>query len=191
MIPNDRAFNGKNYFLDGDKTIYRYQIFDKVGIYRFKIRFVSVNSPYKQGIAIKLSKKPEFKGVFLINGVQLSAPKKKQLNYVIQEGAFLDNEFEIELKINEGFIAFCNASNFFSDDQALTNKIAEMTGKKVEQFENKGFTSGFSAANLYGNAFWAEQISNNHYQFHCNDHVMDDDYDDLIFDLFVEYSTVE
>ena len=191
MIPNDRAFNGKNYFQDGDKTIYRYQRFDKVGIYRLKIRFVSVNSPYKQGIAIKLSKKPEFKGVFLINGIQLSTPKKKHWNYVIQEGEFLGNEFEIELKINEGFIAFCNASNFLSGNQALTDKIIEMTGKNAEQFENKGFTSGFSATNIYGNAFWVEQISNNQYRFHCNDHAMDDDYDDLIFDLFVEYSALK
>ena len=32
-----------------------------------------------------------------------------------------------DFKINEGFIAFCNASNFLSNDQVLTDKIAEMT----------------------------------------------------------------
>lgn len=183
MIPNDRAFNGQNYFQDGDKTIYRYQRFDKAGVYRIKIRFVSVNSPYKQGFAIKFSKKPEFKGTFLINGVQLSDPKKKHLNYIIQEGVYLDNEFEIELEMKDGFVAFCNASNYLS--QAMIDKVVKMTGKSAEQFENKGFTSGFSAANMYGNAFWIEQLSNNHYRFHCNDHEMDEDYDDLIFDMVI------
>ena len=44
----------------------------------------------------------------------------------------------------------------------------------------------FSAGHLYGNAFWMEQLSDNRYRFYCNDHRMDDDFDDLIFDLEIE-----
>ena len=56
----------------------------------------------------------------------------------------------------------------------------------MDDFENTGFTSGFSAANIYGNAFGVEKLSENLYRFHCNDHRMDDDFDDLIFDITTE-----
>jgi len=36
---------------------------------------------------------------------------------------------------------------------------------------------------MYGNAFWIEQLSDTCQRFHCNDHKMDDDFDDLIFDM--------
>jgi len=186
MLPNDRAFNGNYFFQENGKTFFRYQRIEKKGKYQLKIKFISTNSSCQQGIAIKFSKKPEFKGNVLINGVSLSKPKKKHFTYVIREGIFENNEFRIDLLVEEGFIAFCNASDLLGDYPGLVEKVAEMTGKNPEQFEDKGFTSGFSAANMYGNAFWIESITPSCYRFHCNDHKMDDDFDDLIFDLEVE-----
>ena len=185
MIPNDRTFNGRSYFQEGGKTFFRFQRIEEKGHYQFKIKFVSVNSPYKQGIAFKFSSKPEFKGEIIINGVRLEKPKKKRLNYVIEEALFKENEFVAELLLIEGFVVFCNASDILGDYPGLVDKVAELTGKPAEQFEGKGYTSGFSAANMYGNAFWVEVLSDNRYRFHCNDHKLDDDFDDLIFDVEV------
>lgn len=186
MIPNDRAFNGKNFFQENGKNFFRYERIEKKGKYTLKLKFIAVNSPYKQGIAIRFSRNPEFKGKILINGIRLTKPRKKHLSYIIREGLFTDNEVKLEILIEDGFIAFCNASNLLADYSDLPNKMTEMIDKKSEQFESKGFTSSFSASHMYGNAFWVEPLSENCYRFYCNDHQMDDDFDDLIFDLEVE-----
>lgn len=110
------------------------------------------------------------------------------MSYVIREGYYDGNEFEIELLLETGFISFSSASNFLGDYPGLVDMAAQKTGKEVKQLESKGFTSGFTAASWYGNAFWMETLHDKHYRFHCNDHFMDDDFDDLVFDVMVEYS---
>lgn len=188
MIPNDRAFNGKYFFEFDGKIFYRYQRIEKAGKYRLKIKLVSKNTPYKQGIAISFSTEPTFRGIILINGVPLLPVKKKHFAHVISEELFDCNELEIEILIEEGFLLFCNASDISEDYQEIFSKIQKIVNNPLERVNRENFTSGFSAGNLYGNAFWIENITKNKYRFYCNDHRMDDDFDDLIFDLEVKYS---
>ena len=184
MIPNDRTFNGNYYFQEDGKTFYRYYKLEINGRYQLKLRYISKNSIYKQGIAIGFTTEPKFKGYLRINDVSIDVPRKKHFYHIISEEVFVNNELQIELYIKDGGIVFSSASNIFGDD--IIEQISQMTGKNKAEIAKDVFTSGFSAVNRYGNAFWIEEISEKHYRFHCNDHEMDDDFDDFIFDVEIE-----
>ena len=186
MIPNERAFNGNYYFQEDGKTFYRYYKLEINGRYQLKLRYISKNSIYKQGIAIGFTTEPKFQGYLSINDVSIDVPSKKRFYHIISEELFENNEIQIELYIKDGGIIFSSASDILGDYPGITEQIAQMTGKDKAEIANDVFTSGFSAVNRYGNAFWIEEISEKRYRFHCNDHEMDDDFDDFIFDVEIE-----
>lgn len=190
MIPDNRAFRGRETYEENGKIFYRSYKIDKSGKFRVIIRVVSINSPYRQAIAFSLSNKPKFKGVLYINGTQF-VPEKKQLNYVIPVALPDKSEIVFDLDIVGGYLRLANASDFLDDYPELIEQISAQTGRSREQFRGCSYTSGFAAGFLYANAFWVEQIPNNRYRFHCNDHKMDDDFDDLIFDLEIESLSAE
>lgn len=185
MIPNNRAFNGHETFEEDGKVFYRSYKIKNQGQFQLAINVIAINSTYRQAIAFSLSKSPKFKGTLFINGEEF-IPEKKKINYIMP--VLLPNKSEIimELDVGEGFIRLANASDFLDDYPELIEKISQQTGKSRDQFRGNSYASGFTAANLYGNAFWVETLSENCYRFHCNDHKMDDDFDDLIFDLAVK-----
>lgn len=156
MIPNDRAFNGKSSYEDNGKTITRWHQIKYEGEYQLQFRFVSVNSIYRQGIALFFS---EFAGQVLLDGVPLKIPKNVFGHYVFREDEFPSKEFILSVCVEKGYLFFGSAS---------------------ERPELGIFTSG-----AFGNAFWFEEISDKVYRFHCNDHEMDDDFDDMIFEMSV------
>lgn len=185
MIPNNRAFNGRETFEENGKVFYRSYKVEEQGRFRLKIQIVSINSPYRQAIAFRLSSSPKFKGTLLINGQQLKE-EKKRLNYVMPVALPNENEVVMDLDVAEGNISLANASDFLDDYPEMIEKISAQTGRTRDQFRGCSYTSGFSAGILYGNAFWMEQLSDNRYRFHCNDHQLDDDFDDLVFDLEIQ-----
>lgn len=184
MLPNDRAFNGQETYEADGKIYYRSYKIEKQGKFQLKIRVVSVDSKYRQAIAFSLSSSPRFKGTIFING-QKFIPEKRRLNYVMPVELPDRAELVMDLDLEEGYIHLANASDFLDDYPQLIEQISIQTGRTREQFRGNSYTSGFTAANLYGNAFWIESLSQNRYRFHCNDHKMDEDFDDLIFDLEV------
>jgi len=190
MIPNNRAFNGKETFEEDGKVFYRSYKVEKQGKFRLKIRIVSINSPYRQAIAFGFSSQPKFKGSILINGQQFKE-EKKRMNYVMPVELPNKDEIVMDLDVTNGYVYLSNASDFLDDYPELIEKISVQTGRTRDQFRGCSYTSGFSAGILYGNAFWMEQFSTNRYRFHCNDHQMDDDFDDLIFDLEIESASKE
>jgi len=185
MIPNNSAFQGKETYEDGGRTIYRSHKIEKRGKFRLVLRVVSINSTYRQGIAFCLSTEPKFKGMLFINGTRFVG-EKKQLNYVMPVELPDNTEIILDLDIEEGHLRLANASDFLDDYPEMIERISAQTGRPREQFRGCSYTSGFSAGFLYGNAFWVDRISENYYRFYCNDHQMDDDFDDLIFDMIVE-----
>lgn len=184
MIPNDRAFSGRETFEEDGKIFYRFYKFGMQGKFQMKIQVISINSDYHQAIAFSLSTDPKFKGTLLING-QRFVPEKKKINYVMPVKLPDNIEIIMDFDVVEGYIYLANASDFLDDYPEIIEKISAQTGRSREQFRGCSFTSGFSAANMYGNAFWVEVLSDNRYRFHCNDHKLDDDFDDLIFDVEV------
>lgn len=182
MIPNDRAFNGKPTFEDNGKTYYRSYRIERTGKFRLIIEVVSINSEYRQAIAFSLSNNPKFNGAIFINGTQFIPEKKKQ-HYVMPVDLPDKSRIVMDLDVTGGYFMLANASDFLDDYPDLIEKISAQTGRSREEFRGNSYTSGFTAANRYGNSFYIEQLSENKYRFYCNDHKMDDDFDDLVFDM--------
>lgn len=190
MIPDNCAFNGREIFEENGKTFCRNYKIEKMGKFRLTISIISINSIYRQAIAFSLSTKPKFKGTLQIDG-QKFTPEKKQINYVIPVEIPDKAEIILDLDIMEGYLRIANASDFLDDYPEMIEGISSQTGRSREQFRGCSYTSGFTAGFLYGNAFWVEQISDTKHRFHCNDHKLDDDFDDLVFDLEIEDLSVE
>ena len=190
MIPNNRAFNGRETFEYDGKVFYRNYKIDLQGKFRLKLQVIAINSAYRQAIAFSLSSSPKFKGTLLINGQEF-IPVKKSNNYVMPVALPDKTEIIMDFDVVKGYIRLANASDFLDDYPELIERISQQTGRSRDQFRGNSYTSGFTAAHLYGNAFWLESFSKNHYRFHCNDHRMDDDFDDLIFDLEIESLSAE
>jgi len=185
MLPNNRTFNGRQKIEVDGKVYYRSYRIERQGKFRLIIRVISINSDYNQGVAFCFSRTPKFKGTLFLNG-QKFVPEKKQHNYVIPVALPEKKEIVMDLDVLDGYFILSNASDYLDDYPDLIETISHQTSRTRDQFRGNSYTSGFTAANLYGNAFWVESYSENYYRFHCNDHKMDEDFDDLIFELEVE-----
>lgn len=168
-----------------EKTYYRTYELNRQGKIRLTLRILSIQSKYRQGIAFAFSKKPSFKGGILLNGEPF-IPQKGQRLFVIPVSLPEKAEIIMDLDVIEGDISLSNASDFLDDYPEMIEGIAQLTGRAREDFRGNTYASGFTAANLYGNAFWIEPISETLYRFHCNDHQLDDDFDDMVFELEIE-----
>ena len=190
MLPNNRTFNGQETYEENGTVFFRSYTVNKSGKFRLTLRVVSIHSPYRQAVAFNFSRNPKFKGKLSINGTQF-APEKKQLSYILPVNDSDQSEVILDLDIAEGYLRLSGASDFLDDYPELIEKISAQTGRSRDQFRGCSYTSGFSAGTLYGNALWVEELSPTRYRFHCNDHQMDDDYDDLIFDMEIADSATE
>lgn len=182
MIPNDVAFDGKISYMDPDlgTRVYRSCRLDRPGSYELHFRFVEFNSPYRQALQLSFSRDPKFKGKAWLNGEKLPILRKRTESYLFKEDGVPDNEFIIKLDMTEGYISLRNASNLLRKDDDIRKRFFEMTGRELDESKAESFTGG-----RYANAFWVEKLENHVYRFHCNDHEMDDDFNDFIFDLQV------
>ena len=184
MIPNARAFNGKEAFEADGKIFFRSWKIPRQRKFRLSIQVKEIHSIYKQGIAFSLSSNPRFMGNICINGEPWNIDRRHQMAHVIPVSQDVPyDQLVIDLDILDGYIRIANASDFLDDYLELIEKVSAQTGRTREQFRGCTFTSGFAAANMYGNAFWIETLGDNKFRFHCNDHKMDDDFDDMIFDM--------
>ena len=181
MIPDVRVFNGKPFLEAEGKVLYRYKTIAQTGDHAWRIRFLSVDSPYKQGVAFNLSR--TFKGKLFLNGKRLAKPKKASESLMVfEEGSFPDNSFEFRLSVEEGSVSISCASDMLGDYCDLDRLSALL---KKDASPTRSYVSGFTAG-AYGNkcnAFWIEPLSESRYRYHCNDHAADDDFDDMVFEL--------
>lgn len=157
MIPNDRAFDGKEYYEHDGRMYYRWYSLkiDKPYIVKFKL--VDTKSTNNQGIALFFS---DFKGDLYINNKK-SKILKGFKHYLFKTLDFKDTPLELHVFPNSGYLFFGNASE---DPRSI------------------GYECG-----AFGCAFWIEQLDHLTYRFYCNDHEYDDDFDDLIFDCTIIY----
>ncbi len=160
MIPNDKTFNGKPCVTFEGTTYYRRYNIQNYGDYRLRIHGITTNSPYKQGIALFFS---EFQGKIQLYGKELPVFKEKFKHYVFSTEEIPHGTLVFSVHAKGGSLIIANAS---------------------ARLGAAGFTCG-----TFGNAFWIEKISENHLRFHCNDHELDDDFNDLLFDLTIETIT--
>lgn len=158
MLPNNRSFNGRPSVEVDGKVYYRSYSIETQGKYRLVIRIISINSEYNQGIAFSFSRTPKFKGTLFLNGHKF-VPEKRDRHYVFPVTYPEKNEIVMDLDVLDGYFLLANASDFLDDYPDLIEKISQQTGRSREQFRGCSYTSGFTALNLYGNAFWIESLS--------------------------------
>lgn len=183
MIPNKKAFDGKSCFEADGKTFYQTYKIPQQGRFQLKLRIVAINSHYRQAIAFGFSHSPDFISTLYINSKEFAPEKRKLLSYIIPVSLAENSNVVFDLDIAQGHFYLANASDFLDDYPGLAEKISAQTGRAREEFRGNSYASGFNTAGLYANSFWIETLSDNHLRFHCNDHKMDDDFDDLIFDM--------
>ena len=127
MIPCDKSFNGKEYYVFEGKTFYRWHTLNDDKTYIAKFRKVSSNSNNKQAIALFFS---DFEGTVYINK-QKVANLKGFKHYLLGEEYFADEGLELYVIPKKGYLFFGNAS---------------------ESLESKTYKCG-----AYGCAFWIEK----------------------------------
>lgn len=147
---------GSNEIEYKGKKILRFYKFERIGKFRLQFKFVERNSPFGQGIAIGFT---SYSGPIYVNGKKREMARKvfKDI-YMIQE-AYPDG-FYIDVKIR-------------NDNEFIT----------VKNCSDSIGTGEFYDSLIEGRAMYIEQIGENKLRFYCNDHEIDDDFDDLIFDM--------
>ena len=71
---------------------------------------------------------------------------------------YAPKQFEIRVILHNGRFIICNGSDLLGDESIWRS--------------------------LYGGcAMIIEEIGENHYRFYCNDHEIDDDFDDFVFEM--------
>ena len=128
--------------------------------YKVVIRLISVDSTNQQGIALKFC---DFDGEVRINGEMIEIPRKNYQDYILRvpkDEDICGMEVTIDIHPIKGYVYFENASALYGSSTFTTGE----------------FSSHY-------NGFWLEQLSDNSYRFHCNDHEKDEDFNDFIFDL--------
>lgn len=138
------------------KKILRFYKFNRIGKFRLQFKFVGINSPFGQGIVIGFT---SYAGPINVNGKKRKMTRKVFKDvYMIQE-AYPDGFYiDVEIRNENEFITVNNCSDSL--------KTGNLYGSLRE-----------------GRAMYIEQIGENKLRFHCNDHEIDDDFDDLIFDM--------
>ena len=155
MIPNDKAFDGQLFYEHDGKTYYRWYNLEFETPYIVQFKLICTNSKNKQAIALFFS---NFQGELYINNKRVDILKGFK-HYLFKTHDLENKPLELCVYPRKGFLFFGNAS---------------------EDINNPGYECG-----AFGCAFWLEQINQQTYRFHCNDHEYDDDFDDLIFDCTI------
>ena len=136
------------------KKINQCFVFDKKGEHILKFSLISSNSEYLQAIIIHWS---SFEGQLFINGEEVKKPKKRFPQTILDE-KYAPKQFEIRVILHNGRFIICNGSDLLGDESIWRS--------------------------LYGGcAMIIEEIGENHYRFYCNDHEIDDDFDDFVFEM--------
>lgn len=136
------------------KKINAFYSFDRKGVHILRFTFISTNSPYEQGIILHLE---DFKGKLSLDGKIIKKPRGR-FPTVLFDQKSAPKQFDLQVELIKGDIGICNAS-----DPIGTGEI-------------------WHSMSL-GCAMIIEELGEDHFRFHCNDHENDDDFDDLIFEM--------
>lgn len=122
-----------------------------------KFSFVSSASEYTQSIVIFLPEK--FNGEVRVCNKIFEIMEQKFPKVILWKDA-CPREVEVRISNFTGSIEVCNGS-----DPLGTKQICYCLAR--------------------GNAMFFEQLQPNKFRFYCNDHVFDEDFDDLVFEMEV------
>ena len=152
----------------------------------FRVR--SLDSPYKQGIAMSLRGEPSFRGAAWLDGQPLSAERKRLVHVV---PAILHQEHVLVIHPDDanGRLLISCASDLLGDYPGMLEKIAGQTRKPLASLPAESWNSGFSGYSMYGNSLIPEVLSSTCIRCHCSDPVSDDNYSNMAFAMEISFDT--
>lgn len=155
---------------------------DLNGICRVTFRIRSMDSPYKQGIALSLRGDPAFPGTAMLDGQPLAADRKR-LIHVIPAAARQEHTLVFDQEARAGMLLLSSASDLLGSYPGMLEKIAAQTRRPIASLPAESWISGFSGYRTYGNSLIPEALSPAIIRCHCSDHVNDGHYSNLVFDM--------
>ncbi len=135
------------------KKIIKLFRFCEKGRFILKFDYVKSNAKNDQSLVIFFT---DFKGKMMVDGKEIK-PHSKSFPQISFWKGKPKPTICLDLIIESGRIAIANRGQ--SEDSEFYHSL------------------------VFGCAMMPEQISENKYRFYCNDHKINDDFDDLIFDL--------
>lgn len=154
MKPFHLLFGDEKQIEYKGKQINKYYELLNPGQYTIQFTFKEINSMINQAIVLYLL---DFSGDFYVDGKKQIIPPKRFPGFSFWFGTS-PSEFEVSIKLDKGKVLICNGS--------------DLTGTKQ-----------FCRSMHMGCAIYIEEIRENKYRFNCNDHEIDDDFDDLIYEM--------
>ena len=161
MVPFQVLFEDKDQIEFEGKTIQRAIRLKEPGDYTLIFIFLECNSPFTQAIVLFFN---DFVGEHCIMGQKRKLPQKR----FPQERLWADclpQEFEVTIRLIEGYVSICNGSDLLGDKCICRT--------------------------LYmGCAMHVEPITEHRFICYCNDHEVDADFDDLIFEVEIRKTNI-
>lgn len=154
MKPFHVLFGDKKQIEYEGKLINKYYELTEHGEYKINFTFLEGNSEFNQAIIIYFL---DFSGEFYVENKKQKVPHKRFPRFQFWLGT-VPNSFDVSIKLTQGKVIICNGS--------------DLTGTKQ-----------FCRSMYMGCAMYIEKINDNKYKFYCNDHEIDDDFNDLIFEM--------
>lgn len=148
------------------KLINKYLEFTESGYFKFDFKILSKDSKYLQAIILMLNK--TYNAEFYINGRKVPKPKGRFPKIELWEND-VPTEFSVFVHLVEGTIYILNGCAV-----PVTPELA------------------YCRMMQGGCAIYIEKSDNAHHRLHCNDIDIDDDFDDLVFDVtFTEFTDAQ
>lgn len=140
------------------ETIYAVYKYDLKGRHTIKFKLIKSNPNTERGLHFFVNK---FRGkIYDHNGKRIAKPKGVYASLMLTENVWKknkNNEFVLIIDLEDGYINIENG--LYKDD-----------------------CQAFSVSSFWG-AMKFEKISSNIFRFYCNDTELEDDFDDLIFEM--------
>lgn len=154
----DTGYDGKvDQGMYKGKLINKYFKISEKGCYRFDFTIHSTDSKYMQGIVIMMSR--DYSAEFYINGKKIAKPKGRFPKIELWEND-VPKEFSVFVNLKEGCIYFLNGC------------AVPVTPELVYCRMMQG-----------GCAIFIEKLSETRVIMNCNDVDVDDDFNDLVYEL--------
>lgn len=114
MIPNGRAFDGKESIVYEGKKYSRWYYVDRTGDYQLRFKIIFTKSSYKQGIALFFW---DFVGTVSLNQKELKNLKGFQ-HYAFWQDEISNGEFALDVHLESGKLTLGNLS---LDEQGVSH----------------------------------------------------------------------
>lgn len=172
MIPDYTFFGNEiEKVLDGKTYAYDYKVLDHAsGSYIIKFSFISSSAPFHESLDLTLC---NYKGRMWIDGNEVKLKKHEFQTFGFEYGK-APQEFTVKLEARSFEVVTISCSVTDDDAYDMDDQDATIIGP-----------DGLEHDKIIREVVCVEPRGNGYYRIYCNDHECDDDFDDLIVDMYV------